>query len=219
MDLTWIWKAVVVVIGGTFLLRFAGRKSIAQMTLAQTVIMIAIGSLLIQPVAGDNIWRTLGAGAVLVLTLIFLEFVQVKGDPFEKLITGKSKVLIENGTINEKNLKKLRLTVDQLEMTLRQQNVQRIDDVKYATLEPNGQVGYILKEEAQTVTKKDLQLLRNDLQETINQLVNVQMSQNQPQQQQYSALNNQPVPTMNQDNMFKEVENNEHQQPPPERLQ
>ncbi|MFD1039096.1 DUF421 domain-containing protein [Virgibacillus byunsanensis] len=209
MELDWIWKAIVIVIGGTFLLRFAGRKSIAQMTLAQTVIMIAIGSLLIQPVAGDNIWRTLGAGAVLVATLFVLEFVQVKGDPFEKLITGKSKVLIENGTINEKNLKKLRLTVDQLEMNLRQQNVMRISDVKWATLEPNGQVGYTLKDEAQTVTKKDLQLLRNDIQQTIN---NALSGGQQPNQ-----INNQYTPP-NQEDIFKEVQQKGHQQDPPERL-
>ena len=46
MDLDWIWKAVLIVLSGTLLLRIAGRKSISQMTLAQTVIMIGIGSLL-----------------------------------------------------------------------------------------------------------------------------------------------------------------------------
>ncbi|GGF25213.1 hypothetical protein GCM10010954_25100 [Halobacillus andaensis] len=43
------------------------------MTLAQTVIMIAIGSLLIQPVSGKNIWVTFGVGSILVLTLIVIE--------------------------------------------------------------------------------------------------------------------------------------------------
>lgn len=114
MEWDWIWKAVLMVIVGTILLRIAGRKSIAQMTLAQTVIMIAIGSLLIQPVAGKNVWVTFGVGSVLVATLIVIEFLQVKSDAFEKLITGKSIPLIENGQLVEKNLKKLRLTVDQL---------------------------------------------------------------------------------------------------------
>lgn len=58
MDWDWIWKSVLLVVGGTILLRIAGRKSIAQMTLAQTVIMVGIGSLLIQPVAGFNISLT-----------------------------------------------------------------------------------------------------------------------------------------------------------------
>lgn len=52
MDMDLIWKSVVIVIGGTILLRIAGRKSISQMTLSQVVIMIGIGSLLVQPLVG-----------------------------------------------------------------------------------------------------------------------------------------------------------------------
>jgi uncharacterized membrane protein YcaP (DUF421 family) len=171
MDLGLIWKAIIIVLGGTALLRIAGRKSISQMTLAQTVIMIGIGSLLIQPVAGENIWTTLGVGAVLVTTLFLMELAQVKSDAMEKLITGKSKILIENGQFNEKNLRKLRFTVDQLEMNLRQQNVTRISDVEYATLEPNGQVGYTLKQEAQPVTYKQFKALQQDIQQIKDLLV------------------------------------------------
>jgi uncharacterized membrane protein YcaP (DUF421 family) len=95
MDLGLIWKAIIIVLGGTALLRIAGRKSISQMTMAQTVIMIGIGSLLIQPVAGENIWTTLGVGAVLVTTLFLMELAKVKSDAMEKIITGKSKILIK----------------------------------------------------------------------------------------------------------------------------
>ncbi|SER21889.1 hypothetical protein [Piscibacillus halophilus] len=58
MSLDLLWKAVLIVLVGTMLLRIAGRKTISQMTLAETVIMIAIGSLLIQPVSGNNLGVT-----------------------------------------------------------------------------------------------------------------------------------------------------------------
>lgn len=170
MGFDWIWEPILVVIGGTLLLRLAGRKSISQMTLAQVVIMIGIGSLLIEPVSGDNIWTTLAVGLILVLTLIIMEYVQIKSDKFEKFITGQSKIIIEEGELNEENLRKLRFTVDQLEMKLRQHNVAVISDVRWATLEPNGQVGYELKEEAQPVTKKEFQQLQADVQQLINLL-------------------------------------------------
>ncbi|MFC2949035.1 DUF421 domain-containing protein [Virgibacillus sediminis] len=203
MEWDLVWKAVVIILGGTFLLRFAGRKSISQMTLAQTVIMIGIGSLLIQPVAGQNVWVTLGVGAVLVLSLIVLEFVQIKGDFFESLITGKSKVLIENGQIQQGNLRKVRLTVDQLEMNLREKNVTRISDVQWATLEPNGQVGFVLKEEAQPVTKKELQQL--------NQRIDLLLEQ--------SSVPPQPLPPDEQENLFAEVKRKSHKNTPPNHLQ
>jgi len=159
MDWDFVWKSILIVIVGTFLLRIAGRKTVSQMTLAETVIMIAIGSLLIQPVAGKNVWVAFTVGGILVLTLIVMEFIQVKSDGMEKIITGKSKVVIQNGELQEQTLSKLRMTVDQLEMNLRQQNVTNISDVKWATLEPNGQIGFMLKQESQPVTQKDFQQL------------------------------------------------------------
>jgi uncharacterized membrane protein YcaP (DUF421 family) len=93
MEFGWIWKAILIVLGGTILLRIAGRKSIAQMTLAQTVIMVGIGSLLVQPVANKNIWVALGIGGVLILTLIAMEWGQLKFNFLEKFITGKALVL------------------------------------------------------------------------------------------------------------------------------
>ncbi|SER98534.1 Uncharacterized membrane protein YcaP, DUF421 family [Gracilibacillus ureilyticus] len=193
MELDWIWKAVLIIIVGTLLLRIAGRKSISQMTLAQTVLMIAIGSLLIQPVAGKSIWVTFGVSAVLIITLIIVEFTQIKSDKFEKFITGKSVTLIEGGTLNEKNLKKFRISVDLLEMLLRQQSVQNINDVEWATLEPNGQLGYILKDEAQPITKRDLNKL-------ITQLEQLQLSLTNREVQQKQTI-------------FTEVANKGHQKP------
>lgn len=201
----WIWKAVLIIIVGTIILRIAGRKSISQMTLSQTVIMIGIGSLLIQPVAGQNIWVTFGVGGVLVLTLMVMEFSQIKFDFMERFLTGRSVAIIENGQLNEKNLKKLRFTVDQLEMKLRQVNITSLADLKSATLEPNGQVGYELKEEKRPATKKDI----DDLNQQI-QALREMLNPNQADQ----AAN--PVPPG--EDLFKEVETKQHQQVHSDRL-
>jgi uncharacterized membrane protein YcaP (DUF421 family) len=208
MELDWIWKAVVIILGGTFLLRIAGRKSISQMTLAQTVIMIGIGSLLIQPVAGKNLWTTLGVGGVLVLTLVIMEYAQLKSDKIEQFITGKAKIIIEQGKINEANMRKVRLTVDQLEMNLRQQNVGKLSDVEWATLEPNGTVGFILKEESQPVTKKQFQQLQQEIQ-VLKQLLQPMTA---------TSLSQYPKDSSQQD-MFSEVEYHAHESEPPKHLQ
>ncbi|MFC4404757.1 DUF421 domain-containing protein [Gracilibacillus xinjiangensis] len=199
MELDWIWKAILIIVIGTLLLRIAGRKSISQMTLAQTVLMIAIGSLLIQPVAGKSIWVTFGVSAVLIITLIFIEYTQIRSDTFEKFITGKSITLIENGVLNEKNLKKYRISVDLLEMLLRQNSVQKISDVEWATIEPNGQLGFLLKDEAQPITKRDLNQL-------LNQLEQLQKSVSKPNSQK-------------QQNIFTEVAQKGHKNPPEKHLE
>lgn len=202
MELDWIWKSVLIIISGTLLLRIAGRKSISQMTLAQTVIMIAIGSLLIQPVVGEDIWQTIAVGFVLVLTLVVIEMLQVKFNFFEDFISGKSKLVIENGEIVEKNIGTMRLTVDQLEMKLRQHGVNGFKDVKYATLEPNGQIGLELKEEAKPVTKQDL----NDHLEQIKLLLH--------SHEHTKDL----ISSRDRKNIFKEVMEDGHDTEPPHHL-
>ncbi|CAM4379321.1 DUF421 domain-containing protein [Paenibacillus tarimensis] len=166
MDLEWqwLWKTILIVVVGAGLLRIAGRKSIAQMTTSQTVIMIAIGSLLIQPVSGKSIWVAFSVAAIMVATLIGLEWMQLKLNWVEKLITGSAVPLIVHGQLQERNLRKVRLTVDLLDNQLRQKSVLRRSDVKHAILEPGGQITVVLNEAAQPASKQDLVRLSKDVQ-------------------------------------------------------
>lgn len=202
MDLHFIWKAVVIVIGGVLILRLAGRKSISQLTVAQTVMMVAVGSLIIQPVGDRNIWITMVITLLLVLTLIFIEYMALKSDALEGFIYGKSVIVVENGQINGRSLAKLRLTVDMLELRLRQLGIQKISDLQWATIEANGQLGYMLKPEKQYATKEDMQKLLSMLQ------LNMPNTPIQPP----------IVQTYGSENIFTEVKNQKHIEEPPEGL-
>ncbi|GEN83550.1 DUF421 domain-containing protein [Sporosarcina luteola] len=169
----YIWETILIFIVGTILLRFGGRKSISQMTIPQTIIMIAIGTLLIQPVSGHGLWTTLGLAALLILCLIVTEMLQLKSDKSETVISGKAVPVIVNGAIDTANLKKLRLTVDKLEARFRQAGISSMKDVQYATLEASGQLGYMLKESKQPATKEDIQRL-------ISLIQNGELATNQP---------------------------------------
>ncbi|WP_407272334.1 DUF421 domain-containing protein [Radiobacillus sp. PE A8.2] len=122
------------------------------MTLAQTVIMISIGSVIIQPIIDTSVARTIVVVMIFVLSLVVIEWIQLKSNAVEKFITGKSKVLVKDGQLQPNELRKNRLTVDQLEMFVRQQGISKLSDIKTATLEPNGQLGYELKEDARPLT-------------------------------------------------------------------
>ncbi|MDZ5710988.1 DUF421 domain-containing protein [Jeotgalibacillus haloalkalitolerans] len=181
MDLDWIWKAILIIVAGVLLLRISGRKSISQMTIAQTVIMISIGSLLIQPVSGKNIWTTFGVAALLIGTLVFIEYMQIRWDKAETFFSGKSKVVIEDGRIVEENLKGIRLTVDKLEMWLRQNGIDDFNKVQWATIEPSGQLGYVLKPEYQPITKSEFEDLVVKM-NLIGQQLNIREADQQPAQ-------------------------------------
>lgn len=157
--MNFIWQSAVLILAGILLLRIAGRKSIAQMTLSQTVVMISLGTIIVQPIVEKSMIKAIGAAAIFVIAIIVLEYLQLKSNAFEKFLTGKSKTVIQNGELNIKTLKKLRLTVDQLEMRLRNQGIAKIEDVKTATIEPNGQLGYELQENAKPLTIGDFKKL------------------------------------------------------------
>ncbi|MDQ0171279.1 DUF421 domain-containing protein [Paenibacillus tundrae] len=183
----WIWKSILLVLVGMLLLRIAGRKSISQMSVATTVIMISIGTTIVQPIANHELSKAIGSAAVFIATLLVVEVLQLKFNFFERLMSGSSKIVVEDGKINVPNLKKMRYTVDQLEMHLRQSGISSVEDLETATVEPNGQLGYVLKRHARPVTIGDLELLLQG--------------------------QNTKVEQDNSSDIFQEVSRGEHQQP------
>ncbi|CAM3419310.1 DUF421 domain-containing protein [Marinicrinis lubricantis] len=153
----WIWKSVILILAGMVLLRISGRKSISQLTVATTVIMISIGTTIVQPIANHNLWKAIGSASVFIVALLIIEWLQLKFDFFERLLNGRAITAIENGQVHQKNLRKTRMTVDMLEIRLRQIGVSNISDVKTATIEPNGQIGYELMRHAKPLTIGELE--------------------------------------------------------------
>lgn len=158
-SMNFTWESLVLIVAGVILLRISGMKSIAQMTSTQTVVMISIGTIIVQPIIKYSLFKTLIAAAIFTITLIVIEWIQMRSNFIEKMLTGKAKIVIENGQLHIENLKKMRLTVDQLEMQLRLHGVTAIQDVKIATLEANGQLGIELTDDAKPLTVRDLKKL------------------------------------------------------------
>jgi uncharacterized membrane protein YcaP (DUF421 family) len=139
------------------------------MTAAPTVIMISIGTLLMHPLKNQNIWITLISASILIVSLVAIEYIQLKWDFAETLFNGKSEIVIEHGILNEKTLKTLRISVDELEMLLRQNGIESMEDVQWATIEPSGQLGYSLIDKKKFATKEDIDKIHNLLSTLISQ--------------------------------------------------
>lgn len=193
MELNWSLQTILIFFVGTFILRLGGRKSISQMTISQTVVMIGLGSLLVQPITGNGLLITFLAALLLSILMIITEYLEVKFDFLENLFAGKAVIVIENGKPNIKNLRKLRLSIDRLETRLRQSGIASIDDVKYATLEVSGQLGYELKDNKKFITKEDFNTLMAEISQ-IKQLIggNIKPQQNDS----------------NENNIFHEIHDN-----------
>ncbi|PRR79854.1 DUF421 domain-containing protein [Clostridium vincentii] len=140
------------------------------MTISQTIVMIGLGSLLIQPVSGKGLLITFLAAFILTILMMITEYLEIKVDFLETIFSGKSVVIIENGKLNMKNLTKLRLSIDRLETRLRQTGIASIEDIKYGTIEVSGQLGYELKDNKKPLTQEDFIKIMSEISK-INEMV------------------------------------------------
>jgi len=145
------WKVIGIVVAtsiilafvSTIFLRFGGKKSISQMTLPTLVIMISMGSVITKPLnENKTIIGTIISILIFLFFMILVEFISVRWNKFEIAVDSKPVLLVIDGTIQVENLKKERMTVDQLESMLRQKGIGCVKDLRTLTLEISGEIGY-----------------------------------------------------------------------------
>ncbi|WP_217595831.1 DUF421 domain-containing protein [Cohnella sp. GbtcB17] len=155
--LTVFWQSLVLAFAGIFLLRLSGRKSISEMTIPQVGVLLTIGTILGSDVAGKGLLASLLAVFTFLAVLYLSEWITLKWNPAERALKGVAVPVIENGSLLTANMKKLRLSVDDLEKRLRLAGIASVRDVQYGTIETNGAFGYELMPHARPVTRRDLE--------------------------------------------------------------
>ena len=120
--------------------RMMGKRQIGQMEPSEFVVTMLVANLAAIPMQDGGI--PLYSGFVPIVTVLGLELVlsalSMKSMGVRKLLCGKPVILIENGNILQKNLRKTRITLDELTGHLREKDVLDLQAVQYAILETNG---------------------------------------------------------------------------------
>ena len=121
-------------------IRLMGKRQIGQMEPSEFVVTMLVANLASIPMQEDGI--PLLSGLIPILTVLGMELVlshlSLKSIRFRKLLCGKPVILIENGKILQENLRRTRVTMDELTGHLREKDVLDPDSVQYAILETNG---------------------------------------------------------------------------------
>ena len=120
--------------------RLMGKRQIGQMEPSEFVVTMLVANLASIPMQDGGI--PLFSGFVPIMTVLGLELIlsalSMKSIGFRRLLCGKPVILIENGKIIQQNLKKTRITLDELTGHLREKDVLDLQAVQYAILETNG---------------------------------------------------------------------------------
>lgn len=142
-------------------MRLMGKREISQMQPFELVIAIMIADLASVPMADTGIPIFNGIIPILALLLfqLIISLINLKSITLRKIICGKPRMLIYRGKIDEEALKKEKITINELQERLRQNNIFSIGDVEYAILETSGQISVIQKPEKRTTIPEDFNIL------------------------------------------------------------
>lgn len=140
--------------------RILGRKAISQMTFFDFAVAITLGSITANiGIAGDNSFNT---AITVLITFGFLGFFNdifhIKSFRFNKLVNSEPIILIQDGLINDKNMRRGRVSINELNSLLRDKNVFNIAEVHYAIMESSGTLSVLSKAESKPLTPKDMQI-------------------------------------------------------------
>ena len=145
-------------------MRILGKRQLGEMEPAEFVIALVISDLASVPI--ENIGVPLLYALFPITLLVSLELLitygTLKSLNFRILVCGKPSIVIENGKINQSEMSKSRISVNELFEQLRGKNVSDISQVKYAILETSGEFNVILFSEHSPVTVSDLKIEYED---------------------------------------------------------
>ncbi len=141
-----------------FAIRIMGKRQIGDMQPGELVITILISEIAAIPI--QDLHQPLATGVIAVFTLVFMEIavsvITMKVLPLRRFFYGDSAIIIKDGKLDQKALKRLRVTGPDLLVVLRNQQIFDISQVAYAILETNGQLSVMMKPDYQSLTVNDL---------------------------------------------------------------
>ncbi len=139
-------------------LRVMGKRQIGELSSSEFVITMLFSELAATPMGNPD--APLAYGIIPVLTLLALEILIsslfLKSRRIRKFAVGKTSILIENGKINQEEMKRIRLTLDELIEEIRLKNFINISHVKYAILESNGELSVFPFGQEQAPSRSDV---------------------------------------------------------------
>lgn len=141
----------------TIAIRLMGKRQIGDMQPNELVVTLLISELAAIPLQDMDqpILSGISAIVFLVIIEILVSVASLKSFFVRKMINGQSVVIIKNGTVDQKAMQDVRMTVLDLVELLRGQEVFDISQVAFAVLEVNGELSVLLKNDEQPVTKKE----------------------------------------------------------------
>ena len=127
--------------------RIVGRRELNTLEPFDLILLVTVGDLVQQGVTQNDFSLTglmLAVGTIAVLT-VFFSYLSWRFRRLRPVLEGEPVILLEDGKPIERNLRRNRLTHEEIAAEARSQQIDSLDDIRWALLETSGKINFVTK--------------------------------------------------------------------------
>jgi len=140
-------RAIVLYAFIIFVLRVTGRRELSSLSAVDLVLLIVLGDAIQQGLTQDDYSVTgamIAVGTIAALQ-VGTSYVSFRSERAKRVLEGLPIVIIQDGKLVDENLRRDRMTADDVAEEMRMQQIAAFEDVQWAILETNGQISFVKK--------------------------------------------------------------------------
>lgn len=131
-----------------------GKRQIGELQPSELVITILVSNIATLPI--EDITLPIITGIIPIISLVCFDVIMssitLRSRRIRRIVSGNPRIIVSGGVIDQKSLKQLRFSLDDLMESLRGQGIFDISEVQYAIVETTGQISVLQKKDYQPLT-------------------------------------------------------------------
>ena len=147
-------RALILYFMVIFSIRLMGKRQIGELQPSELVITILVSNIATLPIEDINI--PLATGLIPIISLVcfdvIMSIITLKFKSIRRVVSGKPRIVVFNGVVDQKALKQLRYSVDDMMEGFREQGIFDIKEVQYEVVETTGRINVLQKKDYQPLT-------------------------------------------------------------------
>lgn len=131
------------------IVKWLGGKGIGQLSPFGLLIVVGLGSAIGDPMIYNEISIPQAMAAVIIAVVFFkaIDYLTLKSKKFRNSVEPKPILLVDYGSLDNSGLKKAKMDFAEFEVQMRLHGIEKVNEIKFARLEPTGQVSFIMKKQ------------------------------------------------------------------------
>jgi uncharacterized membrane protein YcaP (DUF421 family) len=147
MDL--VIRATIVFFVILIVTRAVGRRELSSMEPFDLILLVVIGDLVQQGVtqSDNSVTGAVTVIATMAVLTVITAYLSFRFKRLRPLLEGEPVIVMAEGRVLERNLRRQRMTVDELAAEARLQSIGSLAEIRYAVLESNGRVSFLKRDQ------------------------------------------------------------------------